>query len=161
KGFTSGVIQAGGRVAPGGPGQIQQVGCATCGGGLLGPGPGMGGSCGPGGCGGGGCGDGCGGPCYPGRYPCDCCAAPEGKCLATLYGIYQCICCPDPCYEPRWIALANNAFWIDAARPVTQMKLGADAGWRYKHPDRAELFWAQVNGRGPHPVCNLTGVRVP
>src|SRR5262249_3778958 len=99
--------------------------------------------------------------CYPGRYPCDCCAAPEGKCLATLYGIYQCICCPDPCYEPRWIALANNAFWIDAARPVTQMKLGADAGWRYKHPDRAELFWAQVNGRGPHPVCNLTGVRVP
>jgi hypothetical protein len=151
------------------PNKVQQVGCSSCGGGLLGPGPDIGapawgghrgggfagGGCGPGGCGAGGCGgdDDCGPPpCYAGKEPCDC---PGGDCSqygpigGTLMGIYQCICCNDPCYEPRWIPLANNAFFVDGVRPVTQMKLGFDFGWDLPHPDKGELFWPRIGQKGP------------
>src|SRR5262249_34580664 len=67
---------------------VQRTGCATCGGGLLGPPSGMGGGCSS--CGG------CGGSCYPGRKPCDCCVGDDaGPALRLLGGIYECICCPD------------------------------------------------------------------
>jgi hypothetical protein len=133
-----------------GKGEIQPTSCASCGGGLLGGPPAIGA---PGGCGAGRCNDvdGCGPPpCYAGKEPCDCGQACARDGLGgTLMGIYQCICCNDPCYEPRWIATANSAFWIDGVRPVTQMKLGTDFGWDLTKPDKAELFWAQANKKGP------------
>jgi hypothetical protein len=102
--------------------------------------------------GGDGCAVGCGcdggGPCYPGRVGCDCCA--EGKtCFGRfLSGVYNCICCPDPCYEPAWVPLANAAFFVDTVRPATQLRLRGDFADHYAFPDKAEYFWAQENKKG-------------
>src|SRR5262249_4090772 len=90
-------------------GGVVQTGCSSCGRRLCG---GNVDSLGPGG---GGCAT-CGTGCYPGRKPCDCCF-PGNTCVGRFIGgLYECICCPDPCYEPRWLAVANNAFFVDAAR---------------------------------------------
>jgi hypothetical protein len=89
----------------------------------------------------GGCGDGsCGACCVPGRT----CVAgvwPDSRIGRVLAGLHDCLCCDDPCYEPHWEALADSAFFVDAARPQTQMRLRWDAGFSLKHPDRAEFFW--------------------
>jgi hypothetical protein len=87
-------------------------------------------------------------------------AAPEGcpgwcdnGCGRFLYGLYRCICCPDPCYEPHWVPLADAAFIVEAARPVTQQRLRWDSGQNLILPDRSEYFWARADGRnkGPRP----------
>jgi hypothetical protein len=121
-------------------GEVVQTGCSTCGGGLLGP---PGGLLDGMGCGGGGCCGGCGLRCVPGREQCycDCCCDPKTCVGRFFYGLYECICCPDPCYEPHWLAVADSAFFVDAARPVTQMRLRWDTGWNLTKPDRAEYFW--------------------
>jgi hypothetical protein len=146
-------------VAPAGdPGtsDILPVGCSSCGGGLLGglPAPTLG--AGPDGVPGGGpgggcaCGCGCGVPCHAGRVPCDCCDG-GGNCFTKFfYGVYQCICCNDPCYEPAWVPLANAALFVDPVRPATQIRLRGDFAGQYQFPDKAEYFWAQENARGPH-----------
>src|SRR5207302_7902554 len=88
---------------------VVQANCSTCGGGL----PGMPGC--------NGCEGGCGEGCVPGRRPC--CPCNADNCIGRFFcEFYDCICCPDPCYEPRWIAVANAAFFVDSARPVTQMR---------------------------------------
>jgi hypothetical protein len=116
---------------------ILLAGCSSCSGGLLGGGgsdSSEGGGCSS--CGSGECADGC----LPGRFKrCSCC---EGDSVATraLCGLYNCICCPDPCYEPRWIAAANAAFFVDSARPQTQITIRMDGNYDVAHPDRAE-FW--------------------
>src|SRR5437870_4539340 len=71
---------------------VVQAGCSTCSGGLLG---GNGGDMST--IGSGGCGD-C---CIPGRtFCCDCCGS--DSCIGRMAcGLYQCICCPDPCYDPK------------------------------------------------------------
>src|SRR5262245_54523663 len=84
---------------------VQQAGCKSCGGGSL-----IGGSSvGFGDLGGCGCGVGC----VPGRKPCSPC---EGTTIVGrfLCGLYECICCPDPCYDPHWLAVADAAFFTDA-----------------------------------------------
>lgn len=108
-----------------------------------------GGSCGDGRCGNGGGGN-CGEyGCIPGRRPC------HGGCdddswFGRVFGcILREICCPDPCYEPRWIAEANAAFFQISPRPVTQTRLRWDAGFRLGRPDTAEFFWAKIGGKGP------------
>lgn len=122
---------------------VIQTGCATCTGGLLNaaspPVNGYDGlNAGPG------CST-CGGSgCIPGRKQCycDCCNA--DSCVGRmLCGIYDCICCPDPCYEPHWIAVQDSAFFVDSARPVTQLRLRIDGGFDVPTPDRAEFFWAR------------------
>jgi hypothetical protein len=127
----------------GGPdGGVVQTGCSTCGGGLVGPPVGL--ADGTGCCGGECCG-GCGARCVPGRENCycDCCCEPK-TCVGRFFlGMYQCICCPDPCYEGRWLAVADTAFFLDAARPVTQMRLRWDSGFDLTKPDRGEYFWAR------------------
>lgn len=66
-------------------------------------------------------------------------------------GLYNTICCPDPCYDPHWLALADSAFFTEAARPVTQSRLRWDAGINMVLPDRAEYFWARSGGGGMGP----------
>src|SRR5262249_4025605 len=73
-----------------------------------------------------------------------------------LGGIYHCICCPDPCYEPRWNALADAAFWAEGPRPITQMKLRYDHVWHYPFPDKAEYLWARSDGNGKGPNIGAT-----
>ncbi len=132
-------------VAPMPEGNIAPAGCATCGSGagVIGS-PGLVGES---------CGAGCaGGCCTPGQFnPCcnnwcgDSCG---GKILGN---IIQCICCPDPCYEPHWNALADAAFFADAPRPITQMRFRWDSAWDLPHPDKAEFFWARADGNGKGP----------
>jgi hypothetical protein len=111
---------------------VKKAYCSTCGGG----GPRFGGSC-----------SSCGassGRCIPGRKNC---AAP---CPDTLYGrifgnLYECLCCPDPCYQPSWIPAANASFFTDYARTRTITRLRWDHGWNMQFPDRSEYFWARQN----------------
>ncbi len=142
--------------APAGPalhseGGIVQTGCSSCAGGLASTG-GDSSDC-----------SGCSsGSCLPGRKPCACCCDTD-TCLGRLVnGFYQSICCPDPCYDPHWMAVADSAFFTDAARPQTQMRLRVNKGWEANFPDRAEYFWPRENtgvapfnkGRGPHVLVN-------
>lgn len=134
-------------------------GCPSCSSGLLGslgPPPlgGMGpppGSCAS--CGGGGCAN-----CVPGRYPCNPSHA-ESFVGRLFCGIRDCICCPDPCYEPVWTPVADSAFFVESARPVTQQRFRYDSGANFLYPDRSEYFWARADGsgRGPKPVSPFKG----
>jgi hypothetical protein len=91
--------------------------------------------------------------CVPGRtcYPSD-----SDTVLGRLFG-YFCeeLCCPDPCYEPRWIPEANAAFFQDSPRPVTQTRIRWDAAFDYRFPDTAEYFQAQANMKGPKATSAL------
>jgi hypothetical protein len=132
---------------------VTPAGCSACEGGLLSnpdTAPGAAGCAGPS----------CGGCCYPGRLHCcsPCCA---DSCVGRmLCGLYECICCPDPCYEPHWVAAANAAFFVDAARPVTQLALKYDGMYDVQHPDRAEYLiprsGASMNTApaAPNPLAN-------
>jgi hypothetical protein len=91
-----------------------------------------------------------GGDCVPGRKPCYPCES------NTILGgffcdLYQCICCPDPCYEPKWIPQADAAFFVDGARPQSQMRVGWDSAHNMILPDRSEYFWARADGSGKGP----------
>jgi hypothetical protein len=86
----------------------------------------------------------CGHCCYPGRIHC-CSICEGGTGLKRLTcGLYHCICCPDPCYEPRWIPTANAAFFVDSPRPVTHTRLRYDGLFNINRPDRAEYFMPQI-----------------
>jgi hypothetical protein len=89
------------------------------------------------------------GKCVPGRKNCAWCGS-DTLCGRIIGGIYDCICCPDQCYEPRWIDEANAAFFQDYARPVTTTRIRYDAWLNYHRPDTAEYFWAKTGGgKGP------------
>jgi len=104
--------------------------------------------------------DPCAGGCVPGRRRCDCCFDQSTYVGRILGGLYDCICCPDPCYEPHWVAAADVAFFQDSARPVTQMRLRWDTGWDMLTPDRAEYFWAREKGPlGPNAVARFLNYR--
>src|SRR5438132_9122534 len=125
---------------------VVQAGCSTCGGAL----PGMPGWDG--------CEGGCGEGCVPGRRPC--CPCDAKTCVGRFFCDFaECICCPDPCYDPRWIGVANAAFFVDAARPMTQMRVRYDAGLDMRVPARNEFFWARADGtgRGPKPPAGCRG----
>lgn len=133
---------------------VQQAGCMSCAGALQGP-PEVAGC--NGGCGSGGCAEGC----YPGRdrSKCSCCSGCDSdSCLGRAFCcLYNCICCPDPCYEPHWFPLVDSAFFVESARPVNQMGLVWNSGFNLKDPDRAEYFFAENSksgGRGPAFVTN-------
>lgn len=126
------------KMLPAPEGAIVPVGCSTCGGGL------SGGTV-SGGCGSGGCGDGrCDSCCWPGRQPC-CAGCDADTGCGRFFGcLYDCICCPDPCYNPpSWLAVADSAFFTDAARPITQTRLRWDSAWDFHNPDRAEYWFAR------------------
>ena len=120
---------------------VEQASCKSCGsghGGSL-----FGGGCGPGGCGAG---------CYPGRRCDHECGTHQGNAVARVWnGFYECLCCPDPCYDPRWVAAANSAFFADQVRPQTQMRLRWDAMRNGLFRDRAEFIHARADGRGKGP----------
>ena len=59
------------------------------------------------------------------------------------------ICCPDPCYEPRWVDAANASLFTPSARPATYTRFRWDHGNNLTQPDRAEYFWAAIGGKGP------------
>jgi hypothetical protein len=84
-----------------------------------------------------------GGGCIPGRPPCEVPARCSfiGQFCANLY---ECFCCPDPCYEPAWIPAANAGFFLDYARPRTVTRIRFDRGLDMSLPDRNEFFYKVV-----------------
>lgn len=91
---------------------------------------------------------GSGNSCVPGQAGC----APGGSHSIfgrLLNGFLGESCCADPCYEPRWIAAANAAFFQDSPRPITQTRVRWDSAINYNFPDAAEFFWAKIDGKGP------------
>ena len=94
------------------------------------------------------CGHGGSGCCIPGRYH-DCCGCngdtPGGRVLCAFY---EELCCPDPCYEGKWIPAANAAFFVEGTRPVTTTRIRWDYIDNYTLPDRSEMFWAGSGGTG-------------
>ena len=98
----------------------------------------------------GGCGDeGCGeAGCAAGYYGCDPCLGQHG--LTRMFCAFRnALCCPDPCYEPRWVDAANAALFVPSVRPATYTRLRWDAGRNLIQPDRAEYFWAAIGKNGP------------
>jgi hypothetical protein len=94
------------------------------------------------------CGD--GRQCAPGQSKCE--SLPNTSHINRIIGaIYETVACPDPCYQPKWIPLANAAFFVDGARPVTQTRLRVDSIERLQFPDRNEFFWARGDGMGKGP----------
>ena len=114
-------------------GQVKQAGCASCGG----QGPRTGGTCGS-------CGSLSGARCVPGRGKCP--PINSDSFYGRIFGnLYECICCPDPCYQPSWVPAANASFFTDFARPQTITRFRYDRGWNLQFPDRNEYFWAKQN----------------
>lgn len=121
-------------------GAVSTAGCPTCGGSGLAPVTEGVGVAGCSTCGGSGC--------VPGRKAC----APwtyDTFCGRFFGNLYECLCCPDPCYEPSWVPAANAAFFVDYARPRTVMRFRWDRGWDMQFPDRNEYFWARQQLTGP------------
>lgn len=89
------------------------------------------------------------GNCVPGRL--HCCSACDGSTFLgrVFCGFYESLCCPDPCYEPRWIAQANSAMFVESPRPITHTRIRWDYGDNFTFPDTAEFFWAKIGGKGP------------
>jgi hypothetical protein len=126
---------------------VKQAGCQSCGsGGLWALAHG------------GGCSS-CGSGCIPGRKPC-CCPCDSKTALGRFVnGVCECLCCPDPCYEGLWCPLQDAAFFADAPRPITQMRLRFDNVWDFTFPDRAEYVWAaQRAAAGAAPVVPAPAV---
>ena len=97
------------------------------------------------------------GSCVPGRAPCDCCCDAVDGPGRFLCGIYQCICCPDPCYEPHWNALADASFFQSGGpRPITQTRLRFVDAFRMPFPDKSEFFFPRADGnaaaKGPRQI---------
>lgn len=136
---------------------VVQAGCASCG--RMDPLPAVTGafSGGDGGCM---CSDGCEScNCKPGRKNCGSggCGSCGDGCAGRFFGgLHECLCCPDPCYEPLWVHTANAAFFQDTVRPKTYTRFRYDYGDNLTQPDRAEYFWARIGRRGPPK--NETGV---
>ncbi len=85
--------------------------------------------------------------CIPGRncHP----FHDDTPCGRLFGGLYECLCCSDPCYEPSWIPAANAAFFQDSPRPVTQTRIRWDSVFNYGFPDSAEFFWGKIGTKGP------------
>lgn len=105
----------------------------------------------------GGCGD---GQCRAGGHKCD--PFPAKTALGRFVGlVYQNICCPDPCYQPRWEPITAAGFFIDAPRPVGQTYVRWDYGNHMIFPDRGEMFWARADGKGKGPKPNAPALGIP
>jgi len=98
-------------------------------------------------------------PCVPGQRPCYQGACGNSGCGRFFTGLYECLCCPDPCYDPRWLPIADTAFHTAAARPQTQMRMRWNHGVNLQFPDRSEYFWARSDGsgKGPSPPAGQLG----
>src|SRR5208337_4960234 len=85
------------------------------------------------------------GNCIPGRPPCN---PPCNECNTVIdalcQNLYQCLCCPDPCYQPTWEPAANASFFADYARPRTVTRIRYDNLEAMTRPDRNQFWISQV-----------------
>ncbi len=90
-----------------------------------------------GGCSTGGCGE---AGCYPGRAACNTCCEGAGPIRRLFCNFQNALLCPDPCYQSKWIPVANAGLFLDQARPTTMTRLRWDAGRNVTTPDRSDFF---------------------
>lgn len=97
--------------------------------------------------------------CSPGRTPCQPCEAHDGPFGRLFCDFYECLCCPDPCYEGHWNQVANASIFVDGARPMTQTEIRWNASRGGVFPDRSEFIWARADGmgKGPRPPVGRRG----
>lgn len=109
------------------------------------------------------CGGGCGpGQCRAGSGPNKCEPFPAKTAAGRFVKlVYECMCCPDPCYQPRWEPIADAAFFVDAPRPVTQTRVRWDYAHHLPFPDRGEYFCARADGNGRGPRANAPALTTP
>lgn len=139
--------------APKMDGGLLQVGCPGCGTGSLGGGLG--------GMSGGGSGSGrydpvgcCpGGECGQGRSTCYGCEH-DGVVARILCGIYECLACPDPCYEPGWTPIMDIGFFTECARPVSQQRIRMTS---YQHMTNYTRNSYKIAPPGLGPIPKRTG----
>ncbi|MCA1686982.1 MAG: hypothetical protein LC745_13635, partial [Planctomycetia bacterium] len=95
-----------------------------------------------------------GGSCVPGQKPCYPPATPCGTVFGQFFSnLYQCLCCPDPCYQPRWVPAANASLFADYARPRTVTRIRYDNLNNMLRPDRNEFFLKQTGpNKRPFPI---------
>ncbi len=108
------------------------------------------------------CGAGCppGRQCSPGTAKCE--PFPANHAPGRMLGlIYENLCCPDPCYQPKWDALTDTGFFTNAPRPVSQTILRWDYAERLQLPDRGEFFFARSDGNGRGPKSLVAGRGIP
>lgn len=48
--------------------------------------------------------------------------------------------------------------FLDTTQPMNNFRMRFDAGYDYRSPDRAEYFWARINGRGPSGAPSVNDV---
>jgi hypothetical protein len=93
--------------------------------------------------------EGCGeAGCHAGYFGCDPCEG-QHRFTRLFCAFHNALCCPDPCYEPRWVDAANAALFVPSVRPFTYSRLRWDHGRNLTDPDRAEYFWAAIGKNGP------------
>ena len=111
---------------------VEPAGCTTCGGyHTANEGPVI-----PGGC--------PDGQCVPGRQACDALVYPCDTVLGGFFSnLYQSLCCPDPCYQPRWEPAANASLFAEYARPRTITRFRYDNLENLLRPDRNQYFVKQ------------------
>ncbi len=97
------------------------------------------------------------GSCIPGRQPC----SPSDKDSDTVVGaflanLYRELCCPDPCYQPKWEPAANASFFADYARPRTVTRFRYDNLENMVRPDRNQFWIQQVtpSRKNGFPITN-------
>ncbi|QDV23717.1 hypothetical protein Q31a_20220 [Aureliella helgolandensis] len=72
-----------------------------------------------------------------------------------IEGVYAGVCCPDPCYQPRWTMLANASLFTDPVRPQSRQQFRWSYYDDFRHPDRSEYLWARSGVRGPAPEASV------
>ena len=136
-------------------------GCASCGSAPLGGG--LGGM--PRGAGGASLYDpvGCcpGSECGQGRNTCYGCEH-DGFFARMLCGVYECLACPDPCYEPGWRPIMDVGFFTECARPVSQQRIRMTAYNHMTNYTRNSYKMSSTpppssNGIGPLPAVTMSG----
>ncbi|VTS02876.1 Uncharacterized protein OS=Blastopirellula marina DSM 3645 GN=DSM3645_13590 PE=4 SV=1: Phenol_MetA_deg [Gemmata massiliana] len=99
-------------------------------------------------------------PCRSGGKRCE--PFPAHTAAGRVIGlIYSSVCCPDPCYQPKWEPLADAAFFTDAVRPKTSTRFRWDYGSHFAYPDRGEYFFARADGNGRGPKANSLVKAIP
>ncbi|HKM54571.1 MAG TPA: hypothetical protein VJY33_14265, partial [Isosphaeraceae bacterium] len=97
------------------------------------------------------------GNCIPGRPPCN---PPCNECNTVIdalcQNLYQCLCCPDPCYQPTWEPAANASFFADYARPRTVTRIRYDNLEAMTRPDRNQFWIHQVTLLRSNPNRTFT-----
>ena len=136
-------------------GLLQVNGCASCGSGLIGGGLGRMSS-------GGSASSrydsvGCGGPdCSPGRKNCACCDH-DSFAARLLCGIYECLACPDPCFEPGWEPLMDVGLFTECVRPISQQSIRMTS---YRHMTRYDRNSYKIAGYPLGPVVTKPNISI-